>query len=76
MRLFVAIAFTAALLMPGLAAAHFAKSLEASSPLQLVQDKDKDKDKDKGKKKQKKSTKEPGPKSAPAQKFGDPAQRY
>lgn len=71
MRLFVAIAFTAALLMPGLAAAHFAKSLEASSPLQLVQDKDKGK-----KKKEKKSTKESSPQAAPAQKLGDPASRY
>lgn len=68
MRLFVAIAFTAALFVIGPATAHFAKSLEASSPLQLVQDKDKDK----GKKKQKKSTKESGPKTAPAQKAGEP----
>lgn len=73
MRLFVAIAFTAALFVTGPATAHFAKSLEASSPLQLVQDKDKDKNKDKGKKKkQKKSTKESGPKTAPAQKAGEP----
>ncbi len=63
MRLFVAIAFAAALLVPGTAGAYFAKSLQADSPLQLVQDKDK------GKKKQtkKKAAKaaEPAP-SAPA----------
>lgn len=79
MRLFVAIAFTAALFVTGPAAAHFAKSLEASSPLQFVQDKDKDKGKKK--KKQKKSTKKvekksETPKAAPAQKAGDPTQRY
>jgi hypothetical protein len=70
-RLFVAIAFTAALLMPGLAGAFPAKSIETGSPLVLAQDKDKGKKKDK-----KKTTKEASPKAAPAQKFGDPAQRY
>ncbi len=58
--------------MTGPAAARFAKSLEASSPLQFVQDKDKGK----GKKKQKKSTKKSSPKAAPAQKAGEPVQRY
>jgi hypothetical protein len=73
MRLFVAIAFTGALFMTGPAAAHFVKSIEASSPLQLVQD---EKDKGKKKEKKKKATKESAPKAAPAQKAGEPAQRY
>ena len=71
MRLFVAIAFTAALLMPGLAGAFPAKSIETGSPLVLAQDKDKGKKKDK-----KKATKESSPKAAPAQKAGDPPPRY
>lgn len=71
MRLFVAIAFTAALLLPGLAQAFPAKSIETGSPLVLVQDKDKGKKKEK-----KKTTKESAPKAAPAQKLGDPAARY
>ena len=71
MRLFVAIAFIAALLMPGLAAAFPAKSIETGSPLVLAQDKDKGKKKDK-----KKATKESSPKAAPAQKAGDPPPRY
>ncbi len=70
MRLFVAIAFTATLFVTGPATAHFAKSLKADSPLQLVQDKDKDK----GKKKKEGKKKESAPK-APAQK-NEPAQRY
>ena len=73
MRLFVVIAFTATLFVTGPAAAHFAKSLEASSPLQFVQDKDKDKGK---KKKKDGKKKESAPKAAPAQKLGDPASRY
>ena len=72
MRLFVAIAFTAALLMPGPVAAHFAKSLEASSPLQLVQDKDKGKKK----KKEGKKKSETAPKATPSPKANEPAQRY
>ena len=71
MRLFVAIAFTATLFVTGPAAAHCAKSLEASSPLQLVQDKDKDK----GKKKKKEGKKKESAPKAPAQK-NEPAQRY
>lgn len=70
MHLFVAIAFTATLLVTGPATAHFAKSLQADSPLQLVQDKDKGKKKKEGKKK------ESAPKSAPAKKANEPAQRY
>ena len=70
MRLFVAIAFTATLFVTGPAAAHFAKMLQADSPLQLIQDKDKGKKKKEGKKK------ESAPKAAPAQKLGDPASRY
>ena len=69
MRLFVAIAFTATLFVTGPAAAHFAKSLEASSPLQLVQDKDKGK-----KKKKEGKKKDAAPKAAP--KANEPAQRY
>lgn len=65
MRLFVAIAFAAALLVPGTAGAHFAKSLQADSPLQLVQDKDKDKGKKKQTKKKAAKATEPAP-SAPA----------
>lgn len=76
MRLFVAIAFTAALLMPGLANAFPAKSIETGSPLVLAQDKDKDKDKDKGKKKKEGKKKEAAPKSAPAPKANEPVQRY
>jgi len=68
-RLFVAIAFTATLFVTGPAAAHFAKSLEASSPLQLVQNKDKGK-----KKKKEGKKKESVPKTAP--KANEPAQRY
>ncbi|HEY8268995.1 MAG TPA: hypothetical protein VIG34_10080 [Xanthobacteraceae bacterium] len=71
MRLFVAIAFTATLFVTGPAAAHFAKSLEASSPLQLAQDKDKDKGK---KKKKEGKKKDAAPKAAP--KANEPAQRY
>jgi hypothetical protein len=71
MRLFVAIAFTAALLMPGLAGAFPAKSIETGSSLVLAQDKDKGKKKDK-----KKATKKSSPKAAPAQKAGDPPPRY
>ena len=71
MRLFVAIAFTAALFVTGPAAAHFAKSLEASSQLQLVQDKDKGKKKSATKKKS-----ETAPKATPSPKASEPAQRY
>lgn len=70
MRLFVAIAFTATLFVAGPAAAQFAKSVQADNPLLLVQDKDK------GKKKKKKSTKDAGPKTAPAKKANEPIQRY
>ncbi len=68
MRLFVAIAFTGALFVTGPAVAHFAKSLQADSPLQLVQDKDKGKKKKQGKK-------DSAPK-APAPKANEPVQRY
>ncbi len=71
MRLFVAIAFIAALLMPGLAGAFPAKSIETGSPLVLAQDKDKGKKKEK-----KKATKESAPKAAPAPKANEPVQRY
>ena len=74
MRLFVAIAFTTTLFVTGPAAAHFAKSLQADSPLQLVQDKDKDKGKKKKEGKKKEGKKESAPK-APAKK-NEPAQRY
>ncbi len=70
MRLFVAITFTAALLMPGLANAFPAKSIETGSPLVLAQDKDKGKKKEK----KKKATKESAPKATP--KANEPAQRY